>query len=160
MTDCCASPTPSQTAVQAATQTCPQCGQRARPVERLTVQALLSVSLETLRAGHYYFCGTPTCPVVYFSAGGDQQIPEEALRERVYQKAPEDPDVVVCYCFQHSPRSIRQEISATGTSTVVERITAAIQAGQCACEIRNPRGRCCLGDVRAVRRTLLNQCTD
>ena len=29
----------------------------------------------------------------------------------------------------------------------VERVRAHISAGRCACEVRNPRGACCLGDV-------------
>ena len=36
----------------------------------------------------------------------------------------------------------------SGASTIVERIQAGIQAGQCACDIRNPQGHCCLGNVR------------
>jgi hypothetical protein len=32
----------------------------------------------------------------------------------------------------------------------VERVTAGVQADQCACDIRNPQGSCCLGNVRAV----------
>jgi hypothetical protein len=46
--------------------------------------------------------------------------------------------------------SIRAELVRTGSSTVVASITAGILAGQCACEIRNPQGNCCLGNVREV----------
>jgi hypothetical protein len=35
-------------------------------------------------------------------------------------------------------------------STVVADVTTGIKAGQCACEIRNPQGSCCLGNVRKV----------
>ena len=56
----------------------------------------------------------------------------------------------VCYCFRYTPGSIRAEIEATGHSTVVDAINEGIQAGQCACDIRNPQGSCCLGNVRAV----------
>ena len=77
---------------------------------------------------------------------------ENLLRERVYQKHPIDDDVLVCYCFRHTVGGIRAEMAATGSSTVIERITASIQAGQCACDIRNPQGECCLGNVREVVR--------
>ncbi len=47
------------------------------------------------------------------------------------------------------------EIRSTGKSTVAERITAEVKAGNCACEVKNPSGKCCLGDVtRAVRNGL------
>jgi len=88
--------------------------------------------------------------VVYYSAGGEQRFTEDDLRERVHQKHPADEDVFVCYCFRHTPRSIEAELASTGRSTVVASITAGIQAGQCACDIRNPQGSCCLGNVRAV----------
>jgi hypothetical protein len=42
------------------------------------------------------------------------------------------------------------EIESTGASTAVDRIRRHIDAGRCACEVRNPRGACCLGDVIAA----------
>jgi hypothetical protein len=72
------------------------------------------------------------------------------VRERVYQKEPDSEDVFVCYCFRHTPGSIRAELITTGESTVVEVINTGIHAGQCACDIRNPQGACCLGNVSAV----------
>jgi hypothetical protein len=68
----------------------------------------------------------------------------------VYQKEPGAETVPVCYCFQHSPASIRAEWLATGQSTVIEAINQGIQAGHCAYDIRNPQGSCCLGNVRQV----------
>ncbi len=31
-------------------------------------------------------------------------------------------------------------------------IAREIKAGHCACEVKNPSGRCCLGDVRAYEK--------
>jgi hypothetical protein len=56
----------------------------------------------------------------------------------------------VCYCFRHTLQSIRSEAATMEESAVVAAITAGIKAGQCACDIRNPQGSCCLGNVRAV----------
>ncbi|HEY6324505.1 MAG TPA: hypothetical protein VJA16_23410 [Thermoanaerobaculia bacterium] len=33
-------------------------------------------------------------------------------------------------------------------------IRERVQAGDCACEVRNPTGRCCLGEVQRVVREL------
>lgn len=159
MSHCCTrpngAPTVSACAVPAAIvqlSHCPACGEKGKPVEMQTVKAMLAVSLEALRPTDYRFCRTPTCPVVYFTADGSQTFMTEDVREPIHQKAPQDDEVFVCYCFRHTPGSIRAELIATGTSTTVERINAGIQAGQCACEIRNPQGSCCLGNVRAVVR--------
>ncbi len=129
---------------------CPDCEQAGKVVGLHTLRALLAVPLTELKATEYAFCRTPDCPTVYYSLDGQQQFEEDALRERVHQKHPTADDVFVCYCFRHSPGSIRAELLATGHSTVVETVTAGIQAGQCACDIRNPQGSCCLGTVRAA----------
>ena len=129
---------------------CSTCGQKGKLVDIVTLKALLAVPLTELRTVEYAFCRTPDCPAVYYSLDGQQQFSEDALRERVHQKHPTADDVWVCYCFRHSPGSIRAELLATGHSSVVETVTAGIQAGQCACDIRNPQGSCCLGTVRAA----------
>jgi hypothetical protein len=129
---------------------CPTCGQKGKRVDILTLKALLAVSLTDLRAVEYLFCRTPDCPTVYYSLDGQQRFGEDALRERVHQKHPTADDVLVCYCFRHSPGSIRAGLLATGRSRVVASVAAGIQAGQCACDIRNPQGSCCLGNVRAT----------
>lgn len=129
---------------------CPACEQPGKRVDTLTLKALLAVPLTELRAVEYRFCRTPDCPTVYYSVDGQQQFGEDALRERVHQKHPTADDAFACYCFRHTPSSIKAELAGTGRSTVIERITAGIQAGQCACDIRNPQGSCCLGNVRAV----------
>ncbi len=129
---------------------CPTCGCPGPPVDTLTVKALLAVPLTELRDVAYRFCPAQGCPAVYYSADGAQTFAETALREPVHQKHPDAAEVPVCYCFRHTPGSIRAELLATGRSTVVERVTAGVRAGRCACEVRNPQGACCLGNVRAV----------
>ena len=131
-------------------ENCPHCQKKGKSVGLETVKAMLSVSLERIHAPRHFFCTTQTCPVVYFAADGQHDFTEADVRERVHQKAPLVDGVFVCYCFRYTPRSLREEIAVSGHSTAVSSITAAIQAGKCACEIRNPQGSCCLGNVKAV----------
>jgi len=53
----------------------------------------------------------------------------------------------VCYCFGHTVESIQQEIRETGRSSVVTSIRRKVDAGECSCELLNPKETCCLGDV-------------
>ncbi|MCI0776583.1 MAG: hypothetical protein J4N95_00250 [Chloroflexi bacterium] len=129
---------------------CPACAQSGKTIDTLTLKAMLVHSLTELREVDYRFCRTSECSVVYYSADGEQQFLERDLRETVHNKHPDDDGVFVCYCFRHTPQSIKRELAETGRSTVVASITAGIQAGQCACDIRNPQGDCCLGNVHAV----------
>jgi len=137
-------------ATTAQTASCPDCQRAGKPVTALTLKALLAVVLTDVRETDYRFCRTPTCPIVYYSIDGEQRFSEEDVRERVHQKHLDDDDVFVCYCFRHTPGSIKGELSAIGQSTVVASITAGIQGGHCACDMRNPQGSCCLGNVRTV----------
>lgn len=129
---------------------CPTNQQIGKAVDSLTVKAMLAVPLTQITSADYRFCRDPNCPTVYYSLDKRQLFSEVNLRERVYQKHPDEEDVFVCYCFQHTIGSIRAELRATGTSTVIDSINAGIQAGKCACDIRNPQGSCCLGNVRAI----------
>ena len=128
---------------------CPECGKLAKPVQGQTVKALLSVSLRETRDGEYLFCRTQTCPVVYFSSDGEPTFTVEQIRERVYQKEPDADDVFVCYCFRHTVGKLRAAAPETRLA-IVDDINTGINAGQCACDLRNPQGSCCLGNVRGV----------
>jgi len=129
---------------------CPQSGSKGKRVDGATVKAMLAVSLTAVRDTPYFFCKDAGCPVVYFSEDGTQTFAKDQIRERVYQKERDSDDVFICYCFRHTPGSIRAELTSTSESTVIEAINAGIEAGQCACDIRNPQGVCCLGNVSAV----------
>jgi len=136
---------------------CPACRQTGKHVDLPTLKALLAVPLTELRHPEYRFCPTPDCPVVYFSVDGTQCFGETEMRERVYQKHPPDDEVFVCYCFRHTIGSIKAELVATRQSTVIEAVTAGIRASQCACDIRNPQGNCCLGNIRAALQRLQSE---
>lgn len=135
---------------------CPTSGYVGVAVDSVTLKALLAVPLTRLVSGDFRFCPDPDCPTVYFSDDGQQLFAEAELRERVYQKHLKDETVLVCYCFQHTVGNIRSELQLTGTSTVTQSITRGIRAGQCACDLRNPQGSCCLGNVRDLIKRLLS----
>lgn len=150
----CELPAPTLQRPARAATGCPICGEKGKPVQGQTVKALLSVSLRQVRNdGDYLFCRTATCPVVYFSPDGEQTFTTKEIRERVYQKEPDTGDVPVCYCFKHTIGEIRAASPET-RRTILDDINAGIQADQCACDLRNPQGSCCLGNVRELIKRL------
>jgi hypothetical protein len=145
----------STTANPAPAAACPTNHLVGRPVGLLTLRSLLALPLTVVSsAQEYRFCSAPDCPTVYYGADGKQVFSETDLRERVYQKHIRSDAVPVCYCFQHTVGEIRDDLKRTGTSTIVDGITEGIRAGQCACDIRNPQGSCCLGNVLDLVRDL------
>jgi hypothetical protein len=138
---------------------CPTNGQVGKPIDSLTLKALLAVPLTWVKAGPYRFCPAPDCTTVYYRSDGDQCFYETELRERVFQKHPLDDEVFICYCFRYTVRDIRKAAAKGRGGEIVNAINAGIQAGQCACDIRNPQGTCCLGNVRTAINTLNSQAT-
>ena len=136
-----------------AMNTCPECGKSGKPVQGQTVRAILSLSLREMSDVQYLFCRTQTCPVVYFSAALEQTFTIDQVREKVYQKMPEVEDIYICYCFRHTVGDLRAA-SPEERSAIVDDINTGINAGQCACDLRNPQGSCCLGNVRGMIKSL------
>jgi hypothetical protein len=127
---------------------CPDCGRVGRKVDRITLKALLRPeALARLKAPEHRFCTSVSCRVVYF--GLSEVFRRDDVLVPVFQKEPAG-DRTVCYCFAVSEDDIRREVEASGRSTAVERITELVKADRCACEVRNPQGTCCLGNVAAV----------
>lgn len=75
---------------------------------------------------------------------------KDDLAVPVHQKHPENAKVPVCYCFGWTPEKIRAEIEQTGKSTVSDQIKAQVKVGHCFCEVTNPQGSCCLGNISAA----------
>lgn len=160
MSDACGCPSEAgqavcelSTATSQPVQACPHCGQTGKAVQGQTVKALLTASLRTVREVEYRFCRTPDCPVVYFASDGQQTFTLEQVRGPIYQKAAADDATPICYCFDHTVGAVRA-MTAAQRAAIVDDINAGIQAGQCACDLRNPQGSCCLGNVRELIRQL------
>jgi hypothetical protein len=131
---------------------CPVNGARSKQVDMLTVKSLVRQIPLGMSNDQYYFCEARDCDVVYFPF--DPQAPtfrRQDLVVRVGAKETADP-IPICYCFGFTRKDIEDEIAASGRSTVAERISAEVKQGNCACEVKNPSGKCCLGDVTRIVR--------
>ena len=141
---CCAGPDQSESTV-----VCRSCGTSGKPVESVTVKAMLTdAALARYEHAAYRFCPDAACAVVYFAENGTA-FTKDDVRERVWQKEPAGCRTL-CYCFGENEADISEEIERTGRSEAVQRVRAHIAAKRCACEVRNPRGACCLGDLMAA----------
>jgi Zinc binding domain len=155
MSDCCsttgaiASADAFTVKAEPARFVCPCCGQPGRVVSTQTLKHQVKPEhLETVETGMFHFCRTAICEVVYFNDHGIA-LTKADVRQRVGLKETNDP-VPICYCFGFTEKMVADELRATGECAIPQRITAEIKAGHCACEIRNPQGSCCLGNVQAV----------
>jgi hypothetical protein len=146
MSDCCAA---AKNTASCAPVVCRVCQTKGSAVEELTIKALLTEhALRRFESGSYRFCADESCDVVYFSETGATFTTED-IRVAVWHKEPPG-HRLICYCFDETEAAIATELRRMGQSYAVERVRAHIAAQRCACEVRNPRGVCCLGDVIAA----------
>lgn len=133
---------------------CPSCQQSTRPVGAETLDALLTADGREAAGATdgYRFCKTESCPVVYVRPEDGRVLEADVLRVEVFQKST-NPERHACYCFNHTVASLQTEVARTGESKVPKEITDACRAGLDRCEVTNPQGTCCLGNVRAVVKT-------
>jgi len=103
--------------------------------------------LGTLKAGlTHYFCSSKDCNVVYYDTDEKTYLKSE-IKVSVYQK--DNATVVpVCYCFGWTKEKIKQYVENGINPNPVEHIRENINENRCGCEVNNPQGSCCLGNVK------------
>jgi hypothetical protein len=117
------------------------CRTTGSSVDDGTVKALLTeAALQRFEPGAHRFCPDAACDVVYFDTA-NRTFTSADCRVRVWQKEPPG-QRIICYCFGENEADISKEVERTGGSRAVERVRADIEAGRCACDVRNPKGTC------------------
>ncbi len=136
------------------TDICPTCGAQGKPVGAETINALVRPEQKPSSGfpGGYY-CPNPQDVTLYFFDSGFEPISKDEAKVRVGFKETGPPQMV-CYCFEHTKDAIQEDFKAHGESRIEARIREKVTAGSCSCEVKNPKGKCCLGDVRAAYKEL------
>jgi len=132
---------------------CNECGNAGKPVKRKTLEHLLiEKRVSSIRDIQYFFCSSSHCDVVYFTI--DTDIFHKAdLKVRVGLKETDEP-IPVCYCFGYTRNMIIDDLIKNGRSMIKEDITKKINEGICQCEVTNPEGVCCLGNVSLLVKSI------
>lgn len=139
MSEACCSVTPADSDVSA----CPASGFEGKTVDWTTVAALAKGRVPPKQ--DFRLCRDAGCEVVFYGSVGTTLSTSELNVEPGFKAGR---DGLVCYCFLHTKADIECQLSEIGTSEVFQSIKSEVQAGNCACEVRNPSGKCCLGEVR------------
>lgn len=131
---------------------CPESGTSSRKIQRRTIEHLVkSDRVGEIADTQYYYCADSDCPVVYFANDSVRSFTTEDLKVKVFAKDTGG-DVNVCYCYDWTRDGIKNELAETGQSTASREIAEKVRDSLCECDIKNPKGTCCLGDVNRVVR--------
>ena len=132
---------------------CHDCGEVGRIVTRQTVvHHVKSEKLVEVKSDEYKFCPSEKCPTVYYSTSGEAFTVAD-VRELVTSKTSGD-NRPLCYCFGFTEGDVRKEIAQKGESSVPKQVSQFIKEKLCVCEIRNPAGACCLGEINRTVKSL------
>lgn len=126
---------------------CPSSSTRGKRVRVITLKALLrpeALARLDPRAEHRV-CADPGCEIVYFADA--QAFARADLKVPVYRKDP-GAAVPVCYCFGVTRADVAREAEAGRSGRLAETVAGHVRANRCGCEVNNPQGSCCLGDLR------------
>jgi hypothetical protein len=114
---------------------CPGCGHAGVEIPWRTVAAVTRGALPPRQV--FRLCRERECGLLYFGDAG-ASVPVSAVAEAPWFKG----GAGVCYCFDYDAAHLGKGAEAA--------ITARVRAGDCACDLRNPSGRCCLPEVKRL----------
>jgi len=125
---------------------CPLCAQNALPVSRQTmVHQVQFPDNQSLPADDYGFCSNKDCTTGYFSSA--TVIPKTQLRA-----FHPDQTAMLCHCFDISEFAYRAALADGTAQDVKAFVIQQTKENLCACESRNPSGRCCLADFKRMEK--------
>ncbi len=133
---------------------CPSCKNKAKNVKLITPKSLLKpYALETLDAKEsHYFCSNKACDVVYFDKNNKKHLISD-IKVAVHQKD-DSATTPICYCFDWTKEKIRHYVENELSPNPLEHIRENIKENRCGCEVNNPQGSCCLGNVTIYIRNM------
>ncbi|SOC22049.1 hypothetical protein SAMN05880501_113118 [Ureibacillus xyleni] len=143
MGDCCN----NSLKIEVKNGTCPSCNNKAKIVKLITLKSLLKPSaLEIINANeNHYFCSTKDCEIVYFDTNNKKYLVTD-IKVAVHQKDILD-TTPICYCFHWTKEKIKSYFEQGLLPHPLEHIRENIKENRCGCEVNNPQGSCCLGNV-------------
>ncbi len=138
MSNCCSNHSKTNTAM------CPSCGLSGKRVELKTLYHQIRFPENSeLSSGTYFFCLSKECAVGYFLDTG-HIIPKQHLR--TFQEIEDDK---LCYCFDINTEHYLSALNANNADTIKNFVVQRTKSGDCACDIKNPSGQCCLAKFKS-----------
>ena len=123
---------------------CPQCGTQCKAVTLKTLwHNLRFPDYLSTPVDNYFFCPTVDCQVGYFS-------PTTVIALHTLKAYPQIQQGWLCYCFDLSQAQYRIALKSGYADNVKNFIIQQTKSGNCACEIKNPSGQCCLAKFKHI----------
>lgn len=119
---------------------CSGCSSIGKPVRLNLVRFHVTTPWRReLEGKQFSFCEDSNCRVVYFSVDGEA-FTIDAIRQPPAYKTGNGADLL-CFCFQVTADDL------AGRQDPTPYIRERVRRQECACDVLNPSGGCCLGSI-------------
>jgi hypothetical protein len=140
MSSCCSG------GASSSVQACPQCGTSSKSISMKTIfHQVKFPEILSVETGSYFHCAGESCSVGYFSQEG-LVISKDQLR------AFDELNNKLCYCFDVNVEQYIQALKDNTASEIKKFVIQKTKSGDCACEIRNHSGQCCLASFKQLEK--------
>lgn len=141
MSNCCSSNSPPSA------QACPQCGLSSKNISMKTIfHHVKFPDILDVKTGSYYYCADKACLVGYFSQEG-KVISKDQVRAFIEPK-----NQKLCYCFDITSEQYINALKDETATEIKKFVIQKTKSGDCACEVRNPSGQCCLANFKHLEK--------
>lgn len=126
---------------------CPTCVNKSNsaPKETLLHNLVFPLNMEVDEEQHFY-CADTDCDVGYFTDSGVTFNKTEIGAYDQFKKG------WLCYCFGISASAYKSALMQGEAKPIKSFVIEQTKHGTCACEIRNPSGKCCLADFKRLEK--------
>jgi hypothetical protein len=143
MGDCCLGKVEDARQEKLKVLECPQCQGLMKPIDRnVLIHQVMAPLNQSIPVEIFFFCSKTNCRAVYFSPSGFV-VETTDMRYEISEKLASE-ERTICYCYGITYRQVVNEIKKDGHSTSKEFVVEQTKLKNCACDVRNPSGRCCL----------------
>jgi len=147
MSDCCTTGTKERISENSVYEFCPSCKVKGKKLKIITLKSMLKpLVLDSLNPDLvHFFCATEDCGVVYFDEH-KKTFSTSEIKVPVYQKE-DSLTVPICYCFEWTRDKINKYVEDGLSSKPLDHIRQNVKANRCGCDVNNPQGSCCMGNI-------------
>ena len=147
MSDCCSKPK------QKTSLACPQCGSDCKPVTMRTLyQQVRFPENQQIAIDEYYFCPSRHCSTAYFSNTENSFSKSLLITQQAIQND------ALCFCFDINSASYLSALQTHNADSIKNFVIERTKSAECACEIRNPSGLCCLVKFKQLEKEYAVSC--
>ncbi|VAX00874.1 hypothetical protein MNBD_GAMMA22-939 [hydrothermal vent metagenome] len=146
MSDCCS---PKLTTTKHQKLSCPLCHVKCKLVTKKTVllHLVFPLNLDT-PSENFYHCSNSECDTIYFLENGTSYNISQVRDKLEIQQG------WLCYCFDISKQQYQHALDTGTASEIKDFVIKQTQSHLCACDIRNPSGKCCLAEFKKMENNL------